>query len=152
VTTTHTPGPWHVDSDIWTIEDGAHNPAAIASLAVRPERKANARLIAAAPTLLEACKIALVAYQLAGKDTPNNSTANALRGAIAKAEGTTVTTQPLKQLTDRVCFLEGALAGIANRIEEFLARPQDWSNEYYRVVLDEIAEQARGVLGVLGED
>jgi folylpolyglutamate synthase/dihydropteroate synthase len=44
----HTSEPWHVDTEIWTIEDGAHNPAAIASLAVRPERAANGRRIVAA--------------------------------------------------------------------------------------------------------
>jgi hypothetical protein len=55
-----TVGPWHLDRDTWTIEDNAHNPRQIAAVSPRPERESNARLIEAAPRLLEACKRSLV--------------------------------------------------------------------------------------------
>lgn len=48
----HTPGPWTV-TEIGTIEDDSHNPAQIASISPR-NREANARLISAAPEMLEA--------------------------------------------------------------------------------------------------
>lgn len=44
------------------------------------------RLIDERAALLAACEVALCAYQLAGKDTPDNSTASALRDAIAVAQ------------------------------------------------------------------
>lgn len=54
-------------------------------------RPANARLIAAAPDLLEACKAALKTLDWMADLMPNNELATpqraALRAAIAKAEG-----------------------------------------------------------------
>lgn len=56
----------------------------------RPERVANARLIAAAPELLEACKAAelrLTHFYLVHGDDGDRRIVYQLRAAIAKAEG-----------------------------------------------------------------
>jgi hypothetical protein len=87
MSTQHTPGPWsdrngrifQTDREELTIAnvgrafDGDYSPA-------------NARLIAAAPDLLEALKDALCALECCGKDYPAASKAQA---AIAKATGAT---------------------------------------------------------------
>ena len=80
-----TPGPWHVPKDIpgprvfgsdgWLVADCCgicHRSVA--------EEKANARLIAAAPDLLEACKMVI-------KEGLTGPSLDAVRYAIAKAEG-----------------------------------------------------------------
>ena len=56
--TKHTPGPWH-------IKDGKVFAAAICRVDGTPDgsAEANAQLIAAAPELLEACKIAMKIVQ-----------------------------------------------------------------------------------------
>ena len=91
--TKHTPGPWevvrhnHIDGDLWLSVNqsaDAHGMkqwiAEIKYLTTgEPEQWANARLIAAAPRLLAACKTALQYADV--------STAVVLRQAIAKAEG-----------------------------------------------------------------
>ena len=62
---THTPGPWiiHPDGDLVTAKfDPQYGSDGVAWVIKRPEYKANARLIAAAPQLLEACK-GLIAYR-----------------------------------------------------------------------------------------
>ena len=73
---THTPGPWYEAQDehdpdilmVTTKERTEQNYAPIAnidvhfSLAFDEEQRANARLIAAAPDLLEACKRTINAY------------------------------------------------------------------------------------------
>ena len=81
----HTPGPWKW----WTTHEGAHriNPhkggLVIASCDTRnpfsEEQEANARLIAAAPDLLEALKETLADGGLSG------ATRDLVREAIAKA-------------------------------------------------------------------
>ena len=95
----HTPGPWQFDEVATTcgrafrigagemlkagkgcciIYDDYHgNP--------ENERKANARLIAAAPDLLDACDFALTILE--GMGNGSGGAANACRAAIAKAEG-----------------------------------------------------------------
>ncbi len=83
----HTPGPWSVDdnpkSDFIDIEP----------MVCRIERGTlahldNARLIAAAPELLEACKIALVtAYEADVASDEDGGWMVKMRAAIAKAEG-----------------------------------------------------------------
>jgi len=90
----HTPGPWKW----WTTHEGAHriNPhkggLVIASCDTRnpfsEEQEANARLIAAAPDLLEACKAALFEItdiERQGRHN-GNSLPKMLSAAIAKAE------------------------------------------------------------------
>lgn len=87
----HTPGPWEVQSytnykgwSVWANDRGCIAEGCIAErwydADQQPdELKANARLIAAAPELLEACKVALVYPQVPVVE-------KALRAAIAKAE------------------------------------------------------------------
>ena len=83
-TTSHTPGPWHTDGwENMVINDQWGTTIVIApgsSTGTLGEMKANARLIAAAPDLLEAVK-----NLLAGPNWPGaRMTAE---HAIAKAEG-----------------------------------------------------------------
>ena len=103
--TKHTPGPWEVTS--MGIAEGVrthivirqtpsgsvHNPVATA-LDAHPcgdpqTRDANARLIAAAPDLLEACQLALVDLaalcDTAGHDVTTTMSYDNIRAAIAKA-------------------------------------------------------------------
>lgn len=58
--TTHTPGPWHTESNQFTIWDEKHAIAAVYNtMAPEPmagQARANAQLIAAAPELLESCQ------------------------------------------------------------------------------------------------
>ena len=94
----HTQGPWHVgmESD-WSIDTDGENsfvhigpnygdPVAIAVVGSAwdqdDELEANARLIAAAPDLLEALRLALPYVR-------NDNTASVMRAAIAKATGET---------------------------------------------------------------
>ena len=79
----HTPGPWKVTPDSWVMTDT--NPSqGIAKIITHvvgfPE---NARLIAAAPDLLEACRKALAILHYHN----SNVTAASVEAAIAKAEG-----------------------------------------------------------------
>jgi hypothetical protein len=87
-TLNHTPGPWILERDrakslsiygdttfIGEVYHEVDEPS--------PEENANARLIAAAPDLLDACRMALSC--MAPDD--NDITARALRAAIAKATG-----------------------------------------------------------------
>ena len=81
--TKHTPGPWSVGDSI----DGAtvHNESELMVAFCRNlafdlgECAANARLIAAAPELLEACQLAL--------DSDDRGVKDVLRTALAKARG-----------------------------------------------------------------
>jgi hypothetical protein len=89
---THTPGPWKV-SDITTSDDlliigkdiqVARIPDANVAMNGCPESRANARLIAAAPDLLEALKVLQVRiFMLDGSENPEYKLATA---AIAAAE------------------------------------------------------------------
>ena len=87
----HTPGPWR-------IEDGArimppHNAtqlpiAKMGQLQHESQIEANARLIAAAPELLEAAELALKVLEQSGMITRQLLDADKeLRAAIAKAKG-----------------------------------------------------------------
>ena len=91
--TKHTPGPWNVkDSD--TVVGPAGNVVAeccgYSDKATTPEqqaqggRESNARLIAAAPELLEACRLIVLAY--GHMDDLTNPYVAAARAAIRKAE------------------------------------------------------------------
>ena len=91
----HTPGPWRA-SELGVLSDKltSYGNWYVCSL-IDPdneEHKANARLIAAAPELLAACKKALEAIRWWEGEHPccNGSTGEqeaAIRAAIAKAEG-----------------------------------------------------------------
>ena len=83
---THTPGPWKATS----VSDGKElhyfiAPNGHASVA-EADNMANARLIAAAPELLEATRIALK-YLIAKNTIKTVDIENALGDAIKKAEG-----------------------------------------------------------------
>jgi hypothetical protein len=81
---THTPGPWCVEGSY------VHGPDGKRFLAVASdgEGQANARLIAAAPTMLAACMSALRALEDNLQPGPMDEDAKeGLRAAIAKATG-----------------------------------------------------------------
>jgi len=93
---THTPGPWHatLDEPLITVETGERGDAEICVVEPRAtaggftdEEKANARLIAAAPDLLAACRAAgdAIFDTRLGKD--ELALLTQLGAAIAKAEG-----------------------------------------------------------------
>jgi len=96
----HTPGPWHYRrGDEWshsvvthhgTLPDGSQNCWTVADINKmrEPEHEANARLIAAAPELLEAlqaCEARLT--HLAQNSVNVVAELKQARAAIAKAEG-----------------------------------------------------------------
>ena len=100
VQTKHTAGPWHIqygglsDSDegfgvVSKIEPGivaeCYPPAADAER--RKRLLADARLIAAAPELLQAAKRAIVVLRATGESVRPSNVLGALDRAIEKAEG-----------------------------------------------------------------
>ncbi len=91
---THTPGPWAVSTagDIW-IKAGPLHVATIPRAGDGDWSESNARLIAAAPELLEALELALQGLDIAAtKQLPEFIgfvlAADKARAAIAKAKGT----------------------------------------------------------------
>lgn len=92
---THTPGPWKVvgrdiraDDYIKVGKGGYFSIAYMANPISRDDiMDANARLIAAAPELLEACKIALSTINDEYPKGEMMGPKQALKYAIAKAEG-----------------------------------------------------------------
>ena len=94
---THTPGPWTVCGPRIEAHDRDGLPFAIAEVwsgtRTTPREDADARLIAAAPELLEAANLALRAIDPTGESKKDDVggplflSAKALRAAIAKAEG-----------------------------------------------------------------
>ena len=95
--TKHTPGPWVINSlyakvsDVLTVHAPNTNNAQICSLAAmrghmdESEQTSNARLIAAAPELLDVAKAIAAEWQRSPNiPYPQRET---LRAAIAKAEG-----------------------------------------------------------------
>ncbi len=104
----HTPGPWHVDpkaAEESFFEDVSilrHDGLAVAVAVhngdiIPPEPEANARLIAAAPDLLEALKPFAECCDSIGREIPDSKDTSSwtfqagdfrrARAAIAKAEG-----------------------------------------------------------------
>ena len=85
--TTHTPGPWRAEGWESTIVNDADGntlclmPSSDGTLA---SAKANARLIAAAPDMLDALRRA---DHLASIAAPNGAAHRIIRAAIAKATG-----------------------------------------------------------------
>lgn len=99
----HTPGPWHIGSlppPQWRYI-AANDGSTVAAVSEWDKEgnliqdfqngssKANARLISAAPEMLEALK-ALIKYRSAGHEV-YGSACDQARAAIAKAEGRTLT-------------------------------------------------------------
>ena len=93
-----TPGPWVVDALVDGYDIHAPEARCHVSTASDPEmvwgaigREADARIIAAAPELLEALEGLLFAYQVillgAGQDHMCREAVKATRAAIAKAKG-----------------------------------------------------------------
>jgi hypothetical protein len=83
--TGHTPGPWKVDHasrDIVHIEEDGSKRIIAYDMAGDYEDEANAKLMASAPELLEACKEVLKAFT-----AYNFVNWDALQRAIKKAEG-----------------------------------------------------------------
>jgi hypothetical protein len=95
--TTHTPGPWHVGYylDGWAVFPDSDPGHAVTRMQNRPGDEANARLIAAAPDMLEALEAILKAHALiveeaAGEDDEGDivdEDCTRARAAIAKARG-----------------------------------------------------------------
>ena len=93
----HTPGPWTVtdEDDFYGLaieaagREGEYVPVARVPVDYddRPEREANARLMAAAPDLLEALKALLSGSERHIFSTECKTERDAARTAIAKAEG-----------------------------------------------------------------
>ena len=92
---THTPGPWSIvnwgeATDHPYIVPAKENPETQRESKIcdvyNPESEANARLIAAAPELLELCKEAVEVYYDAGLDNTDH-VVKRMKSAIAKAEG-----------------------------------------------------------------
>lgn len=83
----HTPGPWRLSRTERYVMDGVAAPW-VCEVTPRAECRANARLIAAAPDLLEVAKaIAAAADALNGTVAGAGPLATMARAAIAKAEG-----------------------------------------------------------------
>lgn len=88
-----TPGPWCIVDGFW-IDDGGNRPVARVqpgSIGFGVREEANARLIAAAPDLLEAARDVLERWDGPtwkwAKDGPTADLMHSLRAAIAKALG-----------------------------------------------------------------
>jgi len=100
--TKHTPGPWQANKWAPGFEvcaPGSHYT--ICSLAGYNNEEANAQLIAAAPDLLEACKMALATIERLtvrhGPFSSTDGTHSVLNEAIAKAEATANPNASVKQ-------------------------------------------------------
>lgn len=97
-THTHTPGPWYPvklgasPDHSWAIDGELHEVARLPEWTDnQAEAEANARLISAAPELLDACKAALAMFKgqfpLEHGNPELGATWGALEDAIIKAEG-----------------------------------------------------------------
>lgn len=90
----HTPGPWKMVEDVngflWVEAKGPIILAKIHSMASEVKDKANARLIASAPDLLEALKEATMAFKfLDSNRLKTQGVTKQLDLLIARAEGRT---------------------------------------------------------------
>jgi hypothetical protein len=85
VSAKHTPGPWSLDSDAGQVHIVAAGAAIARVMAMRSDGcgEANARLIAAAPDLLEALQAVIDHGSMTGADWASDKA----RAAIAKATG-----------------------------------------------------------------
>ncbi len=84
----HTPGPWTaLKKNVWSVQNDELTEIATVGTTTSgmdAEKEANARLIAAAPDLLEACKRA---YDLLHDDDYEDDGTGFLDAVIEKAEG-----------------------------------------------------------------
>jgi len=92
MTSKHTPGPWTVEISEGELVVGQPGPDGSIVYVERyypedPEHRANARLIAAAPELLEALKKAEIILRLAPILGKEEACLTEVQAAIAKAEG-----------------------------------------------------------------
>ncbi len=90
--TNHTPGPWRVEESttgaaLLVIAANGLRVADIQRQSRTDLRPENARLIAAAPALLEAAEAVLAAFEGDLVDHPAQNTLDALEAAIARAKG-----------------------------------------------------------------
>lgn len=86
--TKHTPGPWHAASiRIYTADNREIGVATKADPKERYKANENARLIAAAPELLEALDDLVLACELPGDHCEVEQALPAARAAIRKAVG-----------------------------------------------------------------
>ena len=106
----HTPGPWEWDGKVWCYDDSNEAPwliqapwsdgasKAVLTGTIRCESEANARLISAAPELLEAAKLVIAWYEAEDDHSKADfyqrmemcrQSEAACRAAIAKATGAT---------------------------------------------------------------
>ena len=92
----HTPGPWHVCGDMIrsTVSNAAMRSVAkvyVSQMHGKPEAAANARLIAAAPDLLAACRAIephiASNHPVTDNEHPYLTAVRQLRAAIDRAEG-----------------------------------------------------------------
>jgi hypothetical protein len=86
----HTPGPWSVSWDCNGLAHVGMGPNCTVSRVMAPpagDQEANARLIAAAPELLEALRHLLHNIEATGKRIDLGFAPRAAREAIAKATG-----------------------------------------------------------------
>jgi hypothetical protein len=88
----HTPGPWHamdpkgaLNFNFVIVSEHREDAVVACTGGDMPEEEANARLIAAAPELLEAARLSLAWLTAAGYQDVLPT--GALEAAIAKAEG-----------------------------------------------------------------
>lgn len=89
----HTKGPWSAEGPDPFGDYNIHEPSArlaigavVSNLRPAKEVSANARLIAAAPDLLEACKGLLTKYDF-GDDLPEDHPIVAARAALSRVSG-----------------------------------------------------------------
>jgi hypothetical protein len=92
----HTPGPWRIDTqDSTFVRDGCTPHRGIAEVYGygygRPQAEANALLIAAAPELLEVCRLVVAVSPWIGGQAPQHDAINAMirkaNTALSKATG-----------------------------------------------------------------
>lgn len=81
----YTPGPWKVSKDGCDIDNVGG--AGVCTLYADETSDANARLIAAAPDLLEACKAIVAHWRMNDEAYYRSNLATDLLQTIAKAEG-----------------------------------------------------------------
>jgi len=87
MSTKHTPGPWQVEArrgETWVCRADS---AVLARVAAAKEIRANARLIAAAPELLEALKAVRIELREGGSYRKADRCHAIVEAAIAKATG-----------------------------------------------------------------
>ncbi|MDP9652054.1 hypothetical protein [Paraburkholderia caledonica] len=91
----HTSGPWQWDDEVWTDYDPAERAPwligadgrLILTGQIRCQTEADARLISAAPELLEALRLCYDHCRLYHPEVERNNVGEAVRSALAKATG-----------------------------------------------------------------